>query len=206
MLFLVLSVIVSFLVNMSSAAVMTSLSTFNQAWVKFSLVGFAIGLGGLGWLVFDNRLYQWCRRIACRCLPVLEKVFVKLDKLMVAVVEYQKHPRALVWAMFNSLVFYLLAVLNVAITAKVFQIDVQWVDMLIATPIIMLVMNIPLSIGNLGLMEFAYISVFQLMGYSPALALSVAVLMRLKSLVDGAMGGILYPIYATGGYNEKSNK
>ena len=72
--------------------------------------------------------------------------------------------------------------------------------MLVATPIIMLIMNIPLSVGNIGLMEFAYAEVFTLMGYSPALGLSVAILMRIKSLVDGAMGGLLHPVFVTKKY------
>ena len=58
-------------------------------------------------------------------------------------------------------------------------------------------MNLPISFGNLGLMEFAYIAIFQMMGYSAELALSVAILMRLKSLLDGVIGGVLYPIFVT---------
>ena len=87
--------------------------------------------------------------------------------------------------------------LNVYVTALVFNVDVALLDVLIATPIIMLIMNIPLSVGNIGLMEFAYINVLQLMGYSPVLGLSVAILMRLKSLFDGALGGMLHPLFVT---------
>jgi len=110
---------------------------------------------------------------------------------------YKKHRGALVWAFVNSVLFYLIAVLNVYVTALVFEADVVLLDILVATPIIMLIMNVPLSVGNIGLMEFAYINVLQLMGYSPALGLSVAILMRLKSLLDGAMGGVLHPLFVT---------
>ena len=51
--------------------------------------------------------------------------------------------------------------------------------------------------GNIGLMEFAYSSVLVLFAYEPALGLSVAILMRMKSLLDGAMGGLLAPIFVT---------
>ena len=100
-------------------------------------------------------------------------------------------------AFVNSVFFYLAAVINVLITAMVFNVEVSFVDMLIATPIIMVIMNLPISFGNIGLMEFAYTNVFLLMGYGPELGLSVAVLMRLKSFVDGALGGILHPIFVT---------
>jgi len=69
--------------------------------------------------------------------------------------------------------------------------------MLIATPIIMLLMNIPLSFGNIGLMEFAYTNIFLLMGYGAELGAAVAILMRLKSLFDGAMGGVFHPFFVT---------
>ena len=67
----------------------------------------------------------------------------------------------------------------------------------LVTPIIMLIMNIPFSLGNLGLMEFAYTSVFVLFGYNPALGLSVALLMRLKSVFDALLGGALMPMFVS---------
>ena len=87
--------------------------------------------------------------------------------------------------------------INVYITASVFQADVALLDIALATPIIMLLMNIPLSLGNIGLMEFAYVNVLQIMGYSPALGLSIAVLMRLKSFFDAGLGAALYPFFVT---------
>ena len=64
--------------------------------------------------------------------------------------------------------------------------------MLLAVPAIMLIMNLPVSIGGLGLMEAGYALLFPLFGYSPALALSTALLMRFKTLVNGGIGGILH--------------
>ena len=60
----------------------------------------------------------------------------------------------------------------------------------------MFIMNLPISIGGIGLMEFAFIFIFEISGYSSALALSTALLMRLKSFVDAGMGGILYPLFS----------
>jgi len=142
----------------------------------------------------DQRLYAWVRLRMVATLPFTEVIFAKLDKLLASVDVYKRDRAALLWAFLNSFVFYFIAVLNVYVTCLVFELNINFADMLIATPIIMLIMNIPLSVGNLGLMEFAYINVFQLLGYSPALALSVALLMRVKSLIDAAMGGILHPL------------
>jgi uncharacterized membrane protein YbhN (UPF0104 family) len=53
-------------------------------------------------------------------------------------------------------------------------------------------MNLPVSIGGLGLMEAAYTIIFTSFGYSSGLALSTALLIRLKTLVDGVVGSIFY--------------
>ena len=178
-------------------AFLIKLSVFNVQFVVWCLVLFAIVLGVMGWMAFDNRVYSVFRKQVANHFAVIDKALAKLDKLMDSIGQYKNERTAVLWAFFNSLVFYLMAILNVYITARVFQLDISFVDIAIATPIIMLIMNIPLSIGNLGIMEFAYTAIFQMIGYSPALGLSVALLMRLKSLLDGAMGGMLHPLYTT---------
>lgn len=185
-------------------AVLSQLAVFSVDFVWLSLVFFTLVLGVVAWMIFDPRLYTWVKNWTQRKLPKTQLLFAKLDKLLHSVQVYGQHRSALVWAFVNSLVFYVLAAVNVTITAMVFFPDIRFVDMLIATPIIMLIMNIPFSLGNLGLMEYAYSQVFQLMGYSPALGLSVALLMRAKSLFDGAMGGVLQPFFVTGKHQQKN--
>ena len=186
------------LLIVSGLAVLSQLSIFSVYFVLSSLLIFTLGLGFIAWMIFDPRLYLFCKQLLTSKLIFTQIVFAKLDKLLAAVQVYGNHKVALIWAFINSFVFYFLAVLNVYITARVFHLDVGFVDMLIATPIIMLIMNIPISLGNWGLMEGAYLGVFQLLGYSPILGLSVALLMRLKSLLDGAAGGILHPLLGRG--------
>jgi len=185
------------LLVLSGVAVLSQLSLFSVNFVIFSLILFAVVLGLIGWMVFDSRVYSFVKNFCSSRFSFTTVIFSKLDKLLASVKGYQNHRSALIIACVNSLVFYLFAVLNVYITALVFDLNINFVDMLIATPIIMLIMNIPLSIGNLGLMEFAYIQVFQLMGYNPAIGLSVAILMRIKSLIDGVIGGLLHPLFVT---------
>jgi uncharacterized membrane protein YbhN (UPF0104 family) len=53
-------------------------------------------------------------------------------------------------------------------------------------------MNLPVSIGGIGLMEAAFTFFFPLFGYSAALAVSTALLMRLKNILYGLAGGLLH--------------
>jgi uncharacterized membrane protein YbhN (UPF0104 family) len=78
------------------------------------------------------------------------------------------------------------------VSSRAFFPEVTFTSMLLAVPAIMLVMNLPVSIGGLGLMEAAYALLFPLFGYTPALALSTALLMRFKTLVYGGVGAILH--------------
>ena len=183
------------LLLVAGLAVISQLAIFSVEYVIGSIIAFAIGLGLIAWMIIDQRFYQWVRARFVARWAITEKVFVKADKLLAAIDVYRNHRVAMLGAFANSLLFYFIAVLNVYVTALVFNQEFAFVDALIATPIIMLIMNIPLSLGNIGLMEFAYANVLQLLGYSPALGLSVAILMRLKSLFDAAMGGVLYPVF-----------
>lgn len=185
------------LLLIASVSVLAQLSRFDSRIIYLSLVAFAIGLALIAWLVFDLRAYIKVRGLIVGFVPKLDGVFRKVDKLLDSIAAYRHLTSALVGAFANSFVFYFIAVVNVYVTALVFQGEVSFLDMLIATPVIMLLMNLPISFGNLFLMEFAYSGVFALMGYSPALGLSVAITMRLKSLIDGIMGGVLHPFFVT---------
>jgi uncharacterized protein (TIRG00374 family) len=127
-------------------------------------------------------------------MPFLSGVLAKFDKLHQAVLEYRDDRTALVLALVNTFVFYLLAVINVYVTALAFSPEIGFSELFIAVPLIMFIMNLPISIGGIGLMEFAFIFIFDISGYSSALALSTALLMRFKSFFDAGLGGLLYPL------------
>jgi hypothetical protein len=55
----------------------------------------------------------------------------------------------------------------------------------------MLIMNLPVSIGGLGLMEASYTVAFEILGYSAELGLITALLMRGKALLDALVGGVI---------------
>lgn len=185
------------LLLVAAMAVLTQLARLNQTLVLICLLLFAVGLGLIAWFVFDPRPYQWCRSFVVNRVAKLESLFIKIDKLVLSIDAYRHKPAVLLMAFVNSFAFYLVAVINVYLCALAFSSEVQFLDVLIITPIIMLIMNIPFSFGNIGFMELGYNTMFALMGYAPELGLSIAILMRFKSLFDAALGGILRPIFVT---------
>ncbi len=164
------------------------------AWMTVSLLVAVTASAGLIWMIVDERPYRFLTKLLSGRTALVDKILAKLDKLHGAVVEYRDDRLALLIALLNTFVFYFLAVLNVYVTALAFGTEVQFQEILVAVPLIMFIMNLPISIGGIGLMEFAFVFIFELSGYSSALALSTALLMRVKIFFDAGLGGVLYPL------------
>ncbi len=125
-------------------------------------------------------------------IAAAQKIFVKLGKFQKATLSLRHNKGAFVFAIVNSFLFYLLAVLNVYTSALAFRASISFLDALIITPIVMVITMIPISIGGIGLAEGAYFFVFTRMGMPGALGLSVALLLRAKALLAGIVGGFYY--------------
>jgi uncharacterized protein (TIRG00374 family) len=152
----------------------------------------------IGWLVWDRRPLDSLQRLADERLTLITPVLQKIRRIHEAVGAYRQNPRSLVVAVLNSLLFYALAVLNVWVSALAFETEVSASAMVAAVPVILLIMNLPVSIGGIGLMEFAYTFTFELIGYSSTLGLSTALLMRLKTFIDAGVGGGIYLFISQG--------
>ena len=166
------------------------------AWMTISLLVAVLASFAVIWVIVDERPYTFVKTWLGRRVPFLVGILGKLDKIHGAVLEYRDDRKALFIALVNTFVFYLLAVVNVYVTALAFSSEIGFTELMIAVPLIMFIMNLPISIGGIGLMEFAFIFIFDISGYSSALALSTALLMRLKSFFDAGLGGLLYPMFS----------
>jgi uncharacterized protein (TIRG00374 family) len=175
-------------------AVFMQRQLLSVAWMSISLL-IAVGASAaIIWIIVDERPYHFVTTLIKKKIPFLKGILGKVDKLHQAVLEYRHDRQALFVALINTFVFYFLAVVNVYVTALAFNTEIHFTELLVAVPLIMFIMNLPISIGGIGLMEFSFIFIFDISGYSSALALSTALLMRFKSLVDAGIGGLLYPI------------
>ena len=121
-----------------------------------------------------------------------QKIWVKLKKFQKSTLSLRHSKAAFSFAIVNSFLFYVLAALNVYISALAFRAPLSFVDALIITPIVMVITMIPISIGGIGLAEGAYFYAFARMGMPGAVGLSVALLLRAKALVAGVIGGFYY--------------
>ncbi|MDX1701628.1 MAG: lysylphosphatidylglycerol synthase transmembrane domain-containing protein [Melioribacteraceae bacterium] len=179
------------LLMMTIAAVILNLQIFNQLWLASALILASIALGLIIWIVLDSRVFNFFSNKVQK-IKILVKIFNKLNKIRETIIDFKSDRRAISWAIINSIIFQLLAVMNVWITSKAFGDELDILTCLVAVPVILFIMNIPFSIGGIGLMEFGYVFTLTLFAISPSLSLSTALLIRVKGIFDALLGGIFY--------------
>jgi uncharacterized protein (TIRG00374 family) len=146
------------------------------------------------WAIVDDRLFGFFHRLTVKLVPKLDIVFVKVNKFRSSVLLYRHAPAGVAWSMVLAGLFYAVAIVYVWVAVSAFDPAVSLYSMFIAVPLIMVMMNLPISIGGIGLMEFAYTVILGTVGVAPETALATALLMRLHTLVSAAIGGLLYAV------------
>ncbi len=180
------------LVLATIAALFAAAGIFPELWLRWSVLVAGIGLVTLmAGLILDG-IYFPVAGMFSRIHPFFQKILLKLGKMRGGIKSISADKSIMLAAFINSIIFYVFAVLNAWISILVFDAEVPLMTMIIAVPIIMFIMNIPVSIGNLGIMEFAFTAVLAAFGVSPSVALSLAILMRLKSYLSAGVGAITY--------------
>ncbi len=91
-----------------------------------------------------------------------------------------------------SLLYHLLTGLNLYYACLTLNFKVSLIDMIIVTPLIIMVSLIPITPNQLGLWEGSFIVFFSLLGIPRSVALSAALLTRFKSLLVSVLGGLVY--------------
>ncbi|HNW59302.1 MAG TPA: flippase-like domain-containing protein [bacterium] len=178
------------LILVAVIAFFAALRALWDAWLGLAMVVSVAGYLALLVIVFNARYLSWMEQKVPA--GVLRKIVTRLKKFQEAILSIRGHRGAIIFAMVNSFAFYLAAVVNVWVSALAFRCPLTFLDALIITPIIMVIMMLPVSIGGIGLAEWAYFFTFDRLGFGGAAGLSVALLMRLKALVTGVLGGIYY--------------
>lgn len=146
------------------------------------------------WAIIDVRLFNFLRTLTVKFLPKLDVIFAKVNKFRGSVLLYRASPNGVALALLNSALFYAAAIVYIWVAVLAFDSQATLVSMIVAVPLIMVMMNLPISIGSIGLMEFSYTVILGTVGISPESALATALLMRLHTFVSAGIGGLLYAV------------
>lgn len=160
--------------------------------IVYLLIAFSLAIVAALIVLISDRAFSLSTFFVKGRIAFLDKIINKFDSLRTAVKSLASDNKALLVAFFTSVLFYSFAILNGLLSIRVFDPDVAVYTMILAVPIIMMLMNIPLSIGNIGVMEFAYVSTISAFGMPVELGLTLALFMRFKSLLAAGLGGLLF--------------
>lgn len=122
----------------------------------------------------------------------------KLSRVQSAIHDYKGQTRAVVAALALSLLFHLTAMANVYVSSRAFGIVLPARTLLVIVPVIMFISSLPITVGGLGLFEWAFFFTFGASGAGGSPGLLVGLLMRAKTLLYSLWGGIVYAVRGIG--------
>lgn len=164
------------------------------SYVFFTIAFMVLGLVLLLWCIFDFRLFCFFQKLVHNRSVFLTNLAKRIVNLREEILFVCQKKQAIVVAFLNSVLFYSVAIINGWLAVRAFDINVSLSDMFVAIPLILILLNMPISIGNVGLLEFSYVLVLGVFGLPPAVGLSVALLMRAKTFFSAGIGYVIYNI------------
>jgi uncharacterized protein (TIRG00374 family) len=124
---------------------------------------------------------------------IVVRLRAALSKLNNGLIAARGNPKLLGKALLLSLFFHCLTVINTYVAARA----IGWEDpgiggLFIVVPLVLLVSMAPITPAGLGIQEGAFLFLLQRVGASEPEALAVGILLRVKVLLLGVLGGLLW--------------
>lgn len=141
----------------------------------------------ISWVLVSKKLLNFLSGF-----KFFNKTATKLIPLQDLIRKFFTDWQLLVKSICYSLLFYLVAVLNtIAAAHAVGWYDIPLTELIVVLPLILLVSAIPIAPNGLGLQEGAFYYFLTMIGASPEEALGVGLVIRAKSYLLAAFGGLV---------------
>jgi hypothetical protein len=151
-----------------------------------------VGYVGIGGIVFNRSFVSFLEDHVCR--ENVGKMTKKLREFQEAIYMYQHHWREIIYAIGYSILFYANCVLIVYVGCLVFDVHVSIGSLIMAVPVMFVLCLIPISVGGIGVKEWAYYLVLGMIGVPGSVGLSIALMDRAMVVGFGLLGGAIYPL------------
>jgi uncharacterized protein (TIRG00374 family) len=163
------------------------IALLGPALMALAGIGLIVGLGLVRWSAptAETPAIGWRARLG----SVLTRFAVRSSQ---AFRTLRRDPVYRVQVALLTVLFYGLALLNVWLAFRAFGANPSLRDLAAVLPTAMFVATMPVALGSLGLAEGSYVFYFGLAGMDPAVTLVMSLLLRVKILVLGAAGGVVY--------------
>lgn len=176
-------------------AISIPLSVYHYRFVDkigYILLPFVVVTGGAVIILFINPDFLMKFTISNRFIT---KIHEKLKEILSTIQSFKKQKQLIIYSLLLSVLFNILAIVNVYIVAWALDISLDFFSLLVFVPIILMISAIPFSINGLGISEGAYVLCLTQAGISAPAALSIALFMRAKNIILSAIGGLLFIFY-----------
>jgi uncharacterized protein (TIRG00374 family) len=165
------------------------------ALIGDALVQWAVALGVFGSLaglafVFSGGLHDTLQGPVAR-LPI-ERLRQPVSRLLTALRAYDAHRSALVAVLLASLAVQALRILQAWMLGRGLGIDAPVVMYFAFIPVILLIMQIPVTISGLGTSQFAFAVMFARAGVAEAPAVALSLLFIALGYIGNLPGAVLY--------------
>jgi uncharacterized protein (TIRG00374 family) len=155
-------------------------------------LGFAVAVCALGVTLFYAPGLVPRTLAPLQRLPWLGRVAGKAARLLVEVGYFRSRHRLLLQSLAYSCAFHLLAGVNVYVACRSIGFAPAFLDVLVITPVVLLLTMIPVSPNNLGWWEWCFSVLLLDAGASAAEGLAVAVTLRAVTMAVSLVGGLLF--------------
>ena len=128
---------------------------------------------------------------------LVRRIVKKVKGFQEAIYMYKDHKLKIMYAMGYSVLFYVCSVLIVYVGCLVFGSRPSLTELSMAVPIMLVIFMIPISLGGIGLHEWAYYFILGMIGVPGAVGLSLGLLYRARTVGFGLLGGAIYPLVSS---------
>jgi len=181
-------------------------SLFNIKILAEPLIGISISVMIMGCILFFILLFNESLVDAIgrklKFIPYMDKLVRLFKKLLNDISFFKDKYRMLVSALGLSFVFHLLTAVGNFICCYAIGFHPSFIDIAVITPIILLVVMIPVSPNNIGWWEWTFGVLLVNAGAGVAQGVAVALILRVTSLIFSMYGGLLFLFEKTG--NDKT--
>ena len=178
------------LMAIALVAFVSNLSSFRDPRFALALgAGLAVYIAVTAAVLLSGPL-EWCSQRFPGGLP--GRLIGKLIRVQSAIHDYAGQTRAIVTALALSLLFHLTAMAYIYVSSRAFGVTLPAQTLLVIVPVIMFISSLPITVGGLGLVEWAYFFTFGASGAGGSPGLLVGLLLRANSLLFSLWGGIIY--------------
>ncbi|MCF7886666.1 MAG: flippase-like domain-containing protein [Candidatus Marinimicrobia bacterium] len=137
-------------------------------------------------------LYLYFRYFQFKLKNKFDKIQSAVDLLVKSLMSYRRHNNILLLSLCYSMLFHILNGFSLFFLVKSTHTITSISAMLFVSPLVSLIVMIPVSISGIGIQEGSYFYYFQQFGIESGNALAIAFLARSTLLIWGLVGGFIF--------------